>query len=231
MSVCNGARFLACLAASFVLSNVTYASTITMVALRSDMTETDFIDWGVVDQDPATSRSPVSSTTNGGVSFVMSQPNSNPLNCESPGTGCLRYDVTGPDGSTGVRGFDTFSDITLSFGSGFTAVGFDGLARQSTTFFLTVTHGGVTDPQIQFSPNGAAVFLGVQSTANDITQIVMHITGAGFSGIGNGDYDGLDRVSLTGAVIPPSAPEPGTFGIMLAGGAVLAAIARCRARH
>jgi len=209
------------------LGATSQASVISIVPTRASFTETDFIDWLTVATNvPNSINSPVNSTTNGGVSFSLAQSNTNPLNCQTGG-GCLRYDNIGIAPWT-VHGFDTFSPMTLSFGgSGFGIIGLDGVATRSTTFFLQVTHGGVQDAPIQFSPNGTDVFLGVQSTANDITQVILSISGTGFNGILNGDFLGMDRVSL-GQNNAAAVPEPATFGMMLSGVAAVALAARRR---
>jgi hypothetical protein len=224
-SVPAAAGLFLVLAAGF--ASMAHASTISVVTNRASITETDFINWSVIAGVSNSGDTPVSSTTNASVSFSVAQSNTNPLNCQGSHS-CLRYDFTGPDSSTAIRGFDTFSPITLTFGSGFGEVGFEAIARQTTTFFLQVTHGGVQDAPIQFSPNSAGLFLGVQSTANDITQVIMSISGAGFSGVGNGDYDGIDRVSLATAGITATAPEPGTLGLMLFSAALAFGYARMK---
>jgi len=231
MSTCV-ARALRCgafICAAIAAFSSARASTISILTSPPSFTETDFIDLFTVASNVSNSiHSPLTSTTNGGVSFTLTQSNSNPLGCATGG-GCLRYDQIDSNSNWAVHGFDTFSPMTLDLGSGFGDVAFNGIASRSTTFSIQVTHGGVQDAAVQITPNGSLVFVGVQSTANDITQVILSVSGSGFNGILNGDYSGMGRVSLATAGAA-SVPEPGTFGLMLGAGALVLGVRRYRSR-
>src|ERR1041385_7078420 len=147
MSTCvaRALRSGAIICAAIAAFSSARASTISILTSPPSFTETDFIDWFTVASNVSNSiHSPLTSTTNGGVSFTLTQSNSNPLGCATGG-GCLRYDQIDSNSNLAGDGFDTFSPMTLDLGSGFGDVAFNGIASRSTTFSIQVTHGGVQD--------------------------------------------------------------------------------------
>ncbi|MDP8980236.1 MAG: PEP-CTERM sorting domain-containing protein [Acidobacteriota bacterium] len=202
---------------------------ISQVITRAGITETDFIAWATIATQMGTSSpsnfsgpaAPLGTvTTNNGVGFGFSQTHFggqfNTMHFETFG-GLTGTALAGENGNSNF--------IDLIFSSPFQTLGFDFQGNDgfgsSYSAILDVFGSGATSlGTLTFvSPGPNQIFVGVHSTAQDIFEIHIRTTGA--------TPFAFDRVSLTGATTA-STPEPGTFGLLLIGSALVFGYTRKR---
>lgn len=197
-----------------------YAGTIS--AVSTAFTGTDFIDWSVVEtaKGTTTPASPLTSVTNLGVSFTISDL-----------SGSFFLHNFGGLSGTDIDTRTSPGAMTLSFASPFGEVGFN--LQVNAAFQTTYT----ADVQVFDSLNNlmgtehyvsgstAPIFIGLQSTATDIAKLV--ITPTFNAGASTPDW-AIDTVQLAAAQTTSTTPEPGTF--VLTGLGVIAAAMLLRRR-